>query len=221
MTPSLLDFDLSMPQPLLGIDEVGLGCIAGPIVGAGVILPDDYVLQQLLLECGIKDSKRLSPSKREAALEAIVSSGAAFFISVIPAKDIDRLGLPVCIDRMYREVITQALSDQRVRTILLDGTREPNTPYNLKTVVKGDDRSLSIAAASIVAKEHRDKAMLKFSEEEEFRGYGWSKNKGYPTADHVASIKKLGPSSLHRMSTKTLSSYRSSNMTPGGSGLLV
>ena len=221
MTHSLLDFDLSLPQPLLGIDEVGLGCVAGPIVGAGVILPDDYVLQQLLLECGIKDSKRLSPSKRRAALEAIMSSGAAFFISVIPARVIDRLGLSVCIDRMYREVITQALSDRRVQTILLDGSREPSTPYNLKTVVKGDDKSLSIAAASIVAKEHRDKVMFEFSEQDEFRGYGWSKNKGYPTADHVASIKRLGPSSLHRMSTKTLSSYRSSKITPGGKGLLV
>ena len=220
MTPSLLDCDLSMPQPLLGIDEVGLGCVAGPIVGAGVILPDDYVLQQLLLDCGVKDSKRLSPSKREAALEAITSSGAAFFISVIPAADIDRLGLPVCIDRMYREVITLALSDRRVQTILLDGTREPNTPYNLKTVVKGDNRSLSIAAASIVAKQHRDRVMVKFCEQDEFRGYGWSKNKGYPTADHVASIERLGPSSLHRMSTKTLSSYRSSSTTPGGKGLL-
>ena len=218
---SLLDFDLSMAQPLLGIDEVGLGCVAGPIVGAGVVLPDDYVLKQLLLDCGVKDSKRLSPSKRESALEAIVSSGASLFISVVSANDIDRFGLPVCIDRMYREVITKSLTNSVVRTILLDGSRRPNTPYSIKTVIKGDDKSLAIAAASIVAKQHRDQLMTKFCEQEEFRGYGWSKNKGYPTADHVDSIRRLGPSSKHRMSTKTLTPYRSSSITPSGRALLI
>jgi len=217
---SLLDFDLSYAQPLLGIDEVGLGCIAGPVVAAGVILPEDYVLKRLLLESGVKDSKRLSTSKRQCALEAIMSSGAAVFISSVTASEVDNLGQAVCLDRLYREIISEALKDNRARTILLDGSRSPNIPYVLKTVVKGDNRSLSIAAASIVAKEHRDQIMLNLSRDPELSKYGWDRNNGYPTRDHIEALSKSGPSSRHRMSTKPLAAYRSSKTTPGGSGFL-
>lgn len=217
---SLLDFDLSYAQPLLGLDEVGLGCIAGPVVAAGVILPDDYVLKRLLLESGIKDSKRLSSSKRQSALEAIMSSGASVFISSVSAEVVDELGLPVCLDRLYREIISEALNEQRVRTILLDGSRIPNISYTLETVIKGDNKSLSIAAASIVAKEHRDKVMLELSQDPELSKYGWDKNSGYPTKDHLRALESSGPSSNHRMSTKTLRPYRSSRTTPGGRGFL-
>ena len=218
---SLLDFDLSYAQPLLGIDEVGLGCIAGPIVAAGVVLPEDYSLKKLLLECGVRDSKRLSASRQQSVLEAIKASGASVFISSASPQEIDHFGLGLCMDRVYRSVITEAFRSSRIRTVLLDGSRTPNISYTLKTIVKGDDKSLAIASASIVAKEYRDKVMLKFGEDPEFAKYGWCKNKGYPTREHLEALRRLGPSAAHRMSTKSLAPYRSSRTTPGGRGLLV
>jgi len=216
----LLNFDQTLPQPLLGIDEVGLGCIAGPIISAGVILPKDYALKRLLIKSGVRDSKKISPERRSIAFEAIVSSGASCFTSIVCAADIDNLSLNVCVDRTYREIISKALASQRVKTILLDGSRKPRIDYQVKTLIGADDISLAVAAASIVAKHHRDGFMLKLCEDKEFRGYGWSRNKGYPTREHKKALAKLGPTSRHRMSTKSLKRYRTSTTTPLGSRLV-
>lgn len=220
MTKSLIGFDLDHLQPILGIDEVGLGCVAGPIVAAGVVLPEDLTLKKLLVDSGVKDSKRLTPARRKIALEAIESSGAHIFIASATAQQIDEIGLPACLDRAYRSIISECLQNHRIRTILLDGSRNPRIQYSLKTVVKGDSKSLSIAAASIVAKEHREQMMHSLSDSEEFAKYGWDKNSGYPTKDHLQAIKSHGPSSKHRMSTRPLAAYRSSSTTPGGKGFL-
>ncbi len=220
MRESLLDFDLRHLQPLLGMDEVGLGCIAGPIVAAGVVLPDSYGLKEMLVQAGVRDSKRLSYGRREAALKAIQSSGAKIFIASKKAQEIDRLGLGLCLDRMYRSIITAAMAQVGVKTILLDGCRKPVSCYSLTTIVGGDDRSLSIAAASIVAKQHRDALMREGSSRSDIYKYGWDKNKGYPTKEHLIALEGNGPSPQHRMSTKPLRGYLSSKTTPGGSGLL-
>lgn len=180
-----------------GCDEAGRGCLCGPVSCAAVILPPDF-------ECPeINDSKQLSASKRGELREIIEREALSWSVVMVEAEEIDRINiLNASIAGMQR-----ALDKLRVRPahILVDGNRfkpylDPEllmeTPYH--TVVKGDATYLSIAAASILAKTHRDELMLSYAEK--YPGYGWEQNMGYPTKVHREAISRLGITPVHRRS---------------------
>lgn len=174
-----------------GCDEAGRGCLAGSVYAAAVIFPSDYVNE------GLNDSKQLSAKRRYELREEVIRDATAWAVGICTAQEIDKINiLRASILAMHR-----ALDALKVRpeAIIVDGNKF--TPYNdvpFTTIVKGDGKYLSIAAASILAKTFRDDYMLKL--DAEFPQYNWKKNKGYPTRDHREAIRKYGVTPYHRMS---------------------
>lgn len=174
-----------------GIDEVGRGCIAGPVVAAAVILPQGFFLS------GIRDSKKLTANQRESFDKFIRSSGAIVSIGEVSASRIDSHNI---LNATY-EAMHIAISglNKKPDYIIVDGDRfRPYENIPFSTFIKGDDKYVSIAAASIVAKVYRDKLMTQLAIE--YPNYAWENNKGYGTAAHVAGIKKNGLCNQHRQS---------------------
>ena len=175
-----------------GTDEAGRGPLAGPVVAAAVILrPDD-------LPAGIDDSKRLSKAGRERAFEEVMAKAAAIAFASASAEEIDKLNiLRASLLAMSRAVAALCISPGHV---LADGRDvPPSLPCPGSALVKGDQRSLSIAAASIVAKVMRDRMMA--VSHADFAAYGFNSNQGYGSAAHMAAINQLGPvTRLHRFS---------------------
>lgn len=178
-----------------GCDEVGRGCIAGPVVAASVIFPNDYSNES------IKDSKIISPKKRIFIEKEIKSSAIAWSVSEIDNKRIDKENiLNASISAMHA-----ALENLRVipKYIIVDGNKfKKYKDIEHRCIIKGDSKYLSIAAASIIAKNYRDKLMKKLSEKH--NQYDWHKNFGYPTKSHRDAIKKFGITELHRKSFKLI-----------------
>ncbi|GAA4835139.1 ribonuclease HII [Algivirga pacifica] len=178
-----------------GLDEAGRGCLAGPVVAAAVILPVDF--EHPLLN----DSKKISAKKRELLKDIIKEHALAYAIAEVSPEEIDKINiLNASFLAMHRCV--EQLSVQP-ELLLIDGNRfnpYPSIPH--ECIIKGDGKYASIAAASILAKTYRDELMLKFGEE--YPGYGWEKNAGYPTKQHRAAIKELGTTPHHRSSFKLL-----------------
>ena len=178
-----------------GCDEAGRGCLAGPVYAAAVILPPDFKSDLL------NDSKQLSEKNRYALREVIEREALAWAVGIVSNEEIDRINiLRASITAMHR-----ALDQLIVRPegILVDGNRFfPYHDIPHTTIVKGDGKMLSIAAASILAKTHRDERMRQL--DEEFPQYGWAKNKGYPTPDHRAAIAQFGATVHHRHSFQLL-----------------
>ena len=178
-----------------GCDEVGRGCIAGPVVAASVIFPSDYYNES------IKDSKTISPKKRILIEKEIKSSAIAWSVSEIDNKSIDKENiLNASISAMHA-----ALENLRVipEYIIVDGNKfKKYKDIEHRCIIKGDSKYLSIAAASIIAKNYRDKLMKKLSEKH--NQYDWHKNFGYPTKSHRDAIKKFGITELHRKSFKLI-----------------
>jgi len=178
-----------------GCDEVGRGCIAGPVVAASVILPNDYSSES------IKDSKTISPKKRILIEKEIKSSAIAWSVSEIDNKRIDKENiLNASISAMHA-----ALENLRVipKYIIVDGNKfKKYKDIEHRCIIKGDSKYLSIAAASIIAKNYRDQLMKKLSEKH--NQYDWHKNFGYPTKSHRDAIKKFGITELHRKSFKLI-----------------
>ncbi len=174
-----------------GCDEAGRGCLAGSVYAAAVILPPDY--QNELLN----DSKQLSEKRRYQLREIIQRDAVAWAVGIVTAEEIDHINiLNASILAMHRALDQLAV---RPEAIIVDGNRfKPyqNLPYT--TIVKGDGKYLSIAAASILAKTYRDDYMNMLSEE--YPQYDWSSNKGYPTKKHRDAIKKYGITPYHRKS---------------------
>ncbi|GAB5536143.1 MAG: ribonuclease HII [Rubricoccaceae bacterium] len=191
--------DLSLEQHLwhtgyttvAGADEAGRGCLAGPVVAAAVILPTDAHLPHL------DDSKKLSPSAREALVPEIKRVALAVGIGQCSPAEIDELNvLWAALEAMRRALHQLAIPP---RYVLVDGnTAIPNAPCPQETVVKGDARSVSIAAASVLAKVTRDRIMVEL--DADFPAYGWAGHKGYPTKSHYAALAEHGPSIHHRRS---------------------
>lgn len=173
-----------------GVDEAGRGCLAGPVCAAAVILPDGW--QHPLLN----DSKKLTPARRAMLREVIEREAVAWSVAWASAAEIDDINiLNASILAMHR-----ALDGLSVRpgAIAVDGNRfKPYRDIPSQTVVKGDAKLGNIAAASILAKTHRDELMDRLAAE--YPGYAWEINKGYPTKAHRAGIAALGPSPHHRM----------------------
>ena len=187
----MLDFSLeaTVPHPVAGIDEAGRGPWAGPVVAAAVILPPQGV------PSGIHDSKRLSRQRRAELFEQI-RDGALVGIGEASVAEIDALNiLQATMLAMRRAVDALTILPAHV---LVDGTRLPDLPCDAQAIIKGDSRSLSIAAASIIAKETRDRGMRKLADA--FPGYGWERNVGYGTKKHAEALQRLGPTPHHRHS---------------------
>ncbi len=178
-----------------GCDEAGRGCLCGPVSCAAVILPPGFECEEL------NDSKQLTAHKRDELRELIESEAVAWAVVMVEADEIDRINiLNASIAGMQR-----ALDKLSVRPahILVDGNRfkpylDPvlnmQTPHH--TVVKGDATYMSIAAASVLAKTHRDELMTEYSRQ--YPGYGWEQNMGYPTKAHRSAIATLGTTPIHR-----------------------
>lgn len=178
-----------------GCDEAGRGCLCGPVSCAAVILPEDFDAPEL------NDSKQLTAAARERLREQIEREAVAWAVVMVDAEEIDRINiLNASITGMQRALDALAV---RPDHILVDGNRfrpylDPvrmmDIPYH--TVVKGDATYMSIAAASILAKTHRDELMKRYAAE--YPGYGWESNMGYPTKAHYAALAQYGPTPLHR-----------------------
>ncbi len=173
-----------------GCDEAGRGCLCGPVCCAAVILPPDFECPEL------NDSKKLSEKKRSLIRPIIEENALAWAVAMVGPEEIDRINiLNASIEGMHRALKMLSITPEH---ILVDGNRfKPfgNIPHT--TIVKGDGKYMSIAAASILAKTHRDELMDKLASE--FPGYGWEVNKGYPTKAHREAIASLGVTPHHRL----------------------
>ena len=174
-----------------GVDEAGRGPLAGPVCAAAVILPVDTVIE------GLDDSKKLSEKKREALYNEIVSKAVAYGIAFSSVEEIEEVNiLGATYIAMCRAI--EKLS-QKPDYVLIDGNRyPPMLSINGETVVKGDSKSMSIAAASILAKVTRDRLLLEYAKE--YPQYEFEKHKGYGTKAHIEAIKKYGVTEIHRPS---------------------
>lgn len=178
-----------------GCDEAGRGCLAGPVTAAAVILPPDFSNPL------INDSKKLTEHQRDALRPIIEREALAWAVAFVSPEEIDRINiLNASIAAMHR-----AVDQLKVRPehLLIDGNRfKPYPGIGHTTIIKGDATMLSIAAASILAKTHRDELMRRLAEE--CPQYNWAKNKGYPTRDHREAIAAYGVSVYHRKSFRLL-----------------
>jgi ribonuclease HII len=194
------DFTLerSITGPVAGVDEVGRGPLAGPVYAAAVILDSKR------LPAGLDDSKKMSEARREKAFDAIMSSALAVGIGVASVEEIDRINILAATMLAMRRAVDR-LSVAPVHA-LIDGNKVPALPCPADAIVKGDSKVLSIAAASIIAKVTRDRVMSEL--DLAFPGYGWARNKGYGTADHMQALARLGPSVHHRTSFAPIAQLR-------------
>lgn len=178
-----------------GTDEAGRGCLAGPVTAAAIILPENFLNNTL------NDSKQLSESKRDFLRPILESESITYGVCHVFEEEIDEINiLNASILAMHR-ALDQL--EQSPKFILVDGNRfKPYPNIDHACIVKGDSKYMSIAAASILAKTHRDAYMLKIHEE--FPMYNWKKNKGYPTKEHREAIKQYGLTKYHRKSFKQL-----------------
>ncbi|MBT8386762.1 MAG: ribonuclease HII [Ignavibacteria bacterium] len=175
-------------QLLAGVDEAGRGPLAGPVVAAAVIFSPDVVIK------GINDSKVLSEKRREDLFEKIIKNSIAYSVSVVSVEVIEEINILNASLLAMRQSV-EALKVQP-DLILADGNKKFDYPVPVIPIVKGDAKSFSIAAASIVAKVTRDRIMKELAIE--FPVYSWENNKGYPTRQHRESIKIHGTTTFHR-----------------------
>lgn len=187
---SVFEKEYSDHQAICGIDEVGRGPFAGPVVAGAVILPKDHPILYL------NDSKKLSEKKREELYEVILKEAVAMGIGMASPARIDEINI---LQATY-EAMRMAISNLSVQPDLLlnDAVTIPEIEIMQIPIIKGDAKSVSIAAASILAKVTRDRLMVEY--ERVFPGYDFASNKGYGTKAHIEGLKKLGPTPIHRMS---------------------
>jgi len=178
-----------------GTDEAGRGCLAGPVTAAAVILPGDF--ENLMLN----DSKQLSEKKRELLKPIIEKESITFCVANVFQEEIDTINvLNASILAMHKAIDNL---NKIPEFIIVDGNRfKPYKKIPHKTIIKGDSKYMSIAAASVLAKTSRDKYMIRIHQE--YPMYNWEQNKGYPTVEHREAIKKYGITKYHRKSFKLL-----------------
>lgn len=184
---------------LCGVDEAGRGPLAGPVVAAAVILPED-ALQRCPQLAILNDSKKLSEKKREALLEPVKATALGFGIGQASWEEIDQLNILQATFLAMRRAVEQMEQQFHLTPdlVLVDGNRDPHLRLQTRTVVKGDGTSACIAAASILAKVTRDRQMVEL--DRQYPQYGFAKHKGYPTKQHYACIEQYGISPVHRRS---------------------
>ncbi len=173
---------------IVGVDEAGRGPLAGPVVAAAVILCPDGIE-------GLDDSKKLSPLRR-ARLEAEIKAKCRWAVGIACVEEIDAINiLQATLLAMTRAVDALGIEPALV---MVDGNRLPRWRYKAEAFIGGDALHPCISAASIIAKEHRDRIMI--AADNDYPGYGWASNKGYGAAVHMDALKRLGPTPLHRKS---------------------
>ena len=190
------EFETRVSGIVAGIDEVGRGPLAGPVVAAAAIIDRARAPASLLKL--IDDSKKLSEARREAAYEAMIASGCVgYAIAEASVAEIDRINILQATFLAMRRALA-ALAERPDR-VLVDGNKvPPDLGCAGECIVGGDSVSYSIAAASILAKVTRDRQMARLAEQ--FPGYGWESNRGYGSAMHLRALEQLGPTPHHRMS---------------------
>ena len=198
MVINLIDYSaINELELLAGVDEVGRGPLAGPVVAAAVILDP---LQPIK---GLRDSKKISQKKRESLSDEIKSKALAWAFGRAEVAEIDELNiLHASLLAMKRAV--EALEKQP-EMVVVDGQYTPDIDYKKLAIIKGDSLIPAISAASIIAKVERDSEMMSF--EEIYPGYGFSSHKGYPTKQHIKALEKLGITKIHRLSFGPVSKY--------------
>ncbi|WP_175989689.1 ribonuclease HII [Bacillus sp. Marseille-Q1617] len=174
---------------IAGIDEVGRGPLAGPVVAAAVILPQDFYL------AGLNDSKKLSESKRNEYFDVIREEAHSIGIGMIEADEIDSINIYEATKKAMLHAIANL--DYQPDYLLIDAMKL-QTPYPQESIIKGDSRSISIAAASIIAKVTRDKLMKDYAVK--YPGYGFEQNAGYGTREHLDGLSEKGVTPIHRRS---------------------
>ncbi|MDF1545658.1 MAG: ribonuclease HII [bacterium] len=180
-------------QHVCGVDEVGRGPLAGPVVAAAVILPYDCELE------GLDDSKKLSSRKREKLFEKIVEADLPCAIGIIDNESIDKMNILRASLMAMRKAVMDLKKAPSV--VLVDGNQPiPNLEYPQFSIVRGDAQCRSIAAASIIAKVTRDRIMENY--QALYPSFSFSKHKGYPTAEHLEELREHGPCEIHRRSFK-------------------
>lgn len=171
-----------------GVDEAGRGPLAGPVVAAAVVLDPENPVH------GLDDSKKLSPRRREALLSEIFAKARAVALAAAGPREIERVNI------LQASLRAMATAVERLRVapahVLIDGNRTIRAPLPQTPLVKGDARCACIAAASVVAKTHRDRVMARM--DARFPGYGFGRHKGYPTREHLAALARRGPCRIHR-----------------------
>ncbi len=175
---------------IAGVDEVGRGCIAGPVVAAACILDHTKPTPE-----GLNDSKKLTAEQRERIDSELRETALAFAVGVVDAGEIDRIN----ILEATKQAMAIAINSLQPAAdfLLIDALQLKLVRLPQKAIIKGDSISLSIAAASVIAKVYRDNLMKAY--EDEFPGYGFAAHKGYGCASHYDAIRELGPSAIHRM----------------------
>ena len=193
-------YEMRQEGMVAGIDEAGRGPLAGPVVAAVAVI-DRTAAKRRLLKL-INDSKKLVEEDREAAYEAMVSSGLVkYAVAEATVEEIDRFNILQATFLAMRRALEALVQQPDVKpdVVLIDGNQiPPRLGCRAETIVGGDARSYSIAAASIFAKVTRDRYMAKLAQT--FPGYGWETNRGYGSGEHRAAIERLGPTPHHRMS---------------------
>ncbi len=190
---NLLQFDLSYDQPVAGVDEVGRGPLAGPVVAAAVIIDINNIPD------GINDSKKISKKRRLELCNEIIKY-SIYSIAEASVEEIDQINiLQASLIAMKRAI--EGLS-KKPKTVLVDGKFKPRTSLPTHAIIKGDSQSLAIAASSIIAKVYRDNLMSNLSKN--YPDYLWEKNAGYGTKEHLLAIKKYGITPIHRKSFKPI-----------------
>jgi len=177
-------------SPICGVDEAGRGPLAGPVCAAAVILPRGLEIE------GLNDSKKLSEKKRDELYDKIISSAVSYGIAFASVEEIEERNILGATYLAMNRAI--AMLDIKPALALIDGNRNKEISCPSRTVVHGDARCASIAAASILAKVTRDRYMLKMAEE--YPVYSFEKHKGYGTKAHYEAIREYGPSPIHRPS---------------------
>ncbi len=177
---------------IAGVDEAGRGPLAGPVAAAAVILPPDTRI------LGLNDSKKLSEKQRLTLEPVIKEQAVAWNVTMIDHRVIDEINILQATKLGMRQAV-KAL-DPAAAYLLVDGMELDGIDLPQQGLIKGDARSVSIAAASILAKTARDRLMIEY--DAKYPGYGFAKHKGYPTADHKEALRRLGPCPIHRLTFK-------------------
>jgi ribonuclease HII len=190
---AMIEFDqeyrISYGQNVVGVDEAGRGCLAGPVVAAAVILPPDF------RNASLNDSKQMTPAVREQVYEQIIERAVAIGVGIISSVDIDRLNILQATYEAMRLAIGKLGVEPDV--LINDAVTIPEIEFPQVPVIHGDALSYSIAAASVVAKVSRDRMMKDLSKQ--YPEYGFDRHVGYGTADHIEALRKHGPCPIHRL----------------------
>lgn len=178
---------------LCGVDEVGRGALAGPVVAAAVVLPPKLEIED------VRDSKKLTPRRREELFQQIATKALGIGVGFIPSEEIDETNILQAALKAMRRACERLAMRIEPDLVFVDGTNKiPDLPWPQEPFPQADENSMSVAAASIVAKVLRDRYMAQL--DNSFPGYDFARHKGYPTSDHVKTLRRLGPSPIHRLS---------------------